>query len=156
MNYRHAAHRIAEILRLKKGLPLGDKLELEKINNSLNGRRFETRPELLDGPFLDMRYLGKAPILEDPTSYDASFLIDNQRVRGVGYAEVERRNFRFNRRIPKGWHQNVCDPTLPTHHADHNVHHPLPDFAPTDFHDFIRQTAKMWEIDLGWDAELFS
>jgi hypothetical protein len=156
MSYRYAAHRIAEILRLQKVLPPGDELELEKTNSSANGREFETRPELLDGPFVDMRYLGKAPLLDEPTSYDASFLIANRRVRGVGYADVERQNFRFKKRIPKGWHLNVCDPNLPTHNPEHNVHHPLSDFAATDFHDFIRQTAKMWQVDLGWDAELFS
>lgn len=31
--------------------------------------------------------------------------------------------------------------------------HPLTDFKTTDFRDFINQTAKLWNIDLGWNWE---
>lgn len=105
-----------------------------------------------------MRYLGKARIVDEPKSYDASFLIANHRVRGVGFAETERKNFRFKRRIPKGWHMNICDPNLPTDDPRQNIHQPLPSFSVSDFHDFIKQTAKLWSIDLGWEweNELFS
>lgn len=153
MNYLYQPHEIEEILRKEKCLPSGDTLELETMGKSGGGRHFETRPRLIDGGFIDMRYLGKAPELDNPQTYDASFLIANQRVRGVGYEAIGRNNFRFKKRIPQGWHLNVCDPNLPTNDPEQNVHHPLPDFSTTDFHDFINKTAEMWKIDLGWEWE---
>ncbi len=158
MTYPYKPHQIDEILGMDKCLPPGDTLELEKMGKGQGGRHFETRPQLIDGPFVDMRYLGKAPVLEDVSSFDASFLLANHRVRGVGHEDIGRQNFRFKKRVPKGWHLNVCDPNLPTNDPKQNVHHPLPDFSATDFRDFINKTAKLWKIDLGWEweAELFS
>src|SRR5690625_881217 len=121
------------------------------------GRKFDTRPMLVSKVFVDMRYVGKAPILDDPRSYSTAFLLANQRVRGIDFNEIGRWNFRYKRRIPKGWHQNVCDPNLKTNDPKRNVHHPLPNFSPADFRDFIRKTAEMWNIDLGseWKSDLF-
>jgi hypothetical protein len=153
MIYPYKPHQIDEILQKEKCLPPGDTLELEKMSRGGIGRHFETRPQLVDGPFVDMRYLGKAPEVDNPASYDASFLLANQRVRGVGYEAISRHRFRFKERVPKGWHLNVLDPNLATNDPRQNVHHPLPEFKPTDFRDFINQTAKMWNIDLGWEWE---
>lgn len=153
MSYKHKSHRITEILTEKKCLPEADTVELKNMGKTGKGRRFETRPELVDGPFVDMRYLGKAPLLDDPASYDASFLIDNQRVRGIGYNETGRNNFRLKERIPKGWHMNICDPNLNTTDHNQNIHQHLPEFSTTDFRDFINQTASIWKIDLGWQWE---
>jgi hypothetical protein len=153
MRYPYKAHQIEEILQKEKCLAPGDKLELEKMSHGGKGRHFESRPQLVDGPFFDMRYVGKAPQLDNPETYDASFLLANQRVRGVGYHPIGRQNFRFKGRIPKGWHLNVCDPNLPTNDPKHNIHLPLPDFSTTEFRDFINQTAKMWKISLGWEWE---
>jgi len=152
MSYTYKPHQIEEFLRLEKCLPPGDTLELEKMSHG-GGRHFETRPQLVDGPYVDMRYLGKAPELDNTETYDANFLLANQRVRGVGYDPTGKWNFRFKKRIPKGWHLNVCDPNLPTNDDAQNIHHPLPGFQTTDFRDFINQTAKLWNIDLGWEWE---
>jgi hypothetical protein len=153
MTYPYKPHQIDEILQKDKCLPPGDKLELEKMSKGGIGRHFESRPQLVDGPFMDMRFVGKAPAFDKPETYDASFLLANQRVRGVGYDSIGRQNFRFKKRIPKGWHLNVCDPNLPSDVPKQNIHQPLPDFSTTDFRDFINQTAKMWKIDLGWEWE---
>jgi hypothetical protein len=150
MNYPYQPHQIGEFLNAEKCLPSGDTLALQKMGKGGIGRHFESRPQLVDGPFVDMRYLGKAPVLDRPETYDASFLLANRRVRGVGYEAVGRWNFRFKKRIPKGWHLNDCDPNLPTNDPGQNIHQPLPDFSATDFRDFINQTARMWKIDLGW------
>lgn len=150
MSYIYKPHQIDELLRLPKCLPSGDTLELEKMSQGA-GRHFETRPQLVDGPFADMRYLGKAPELDNPESYDASFLLANQRVQGVGFNPVGRHRFRFKERMPKGWHLNVCDPNRRTNDPAQNVHKPLPEFQATDFCDFINQTATLWNIDLGWE-----
>lgn len=153
MSYPYRPHQIHEILGQPKCLPNGSTVELERVGKDKKGAEFETRPELIDGGFLDMRYLGKAPRIDEPETYDASFLLANRRVRGVGYNPIATENFRFKRRIPKGWHLNVCDPNLPTNDVSQNIHQPLDDFAPTDFRDFINQTAKLWNIDLGWEWE---
>lgn len=157
MSYPYKTHQIQEILEKPKCLSSGDTLELKSACGG-HGKNFETRPELIDGPFLDLRYLGKAPVPADARTYDAVFLIANQRVRGVGYNEVARKSFRFKNRISKGWHLNVCDPNLPTNDPKQNIHHPLEGFSVTDFRDFINQTARLWKIDLGWEweSELFS
>ena len=93
MKYHYQPHQIEEFLRLEKCLAPGDTPELEKMSQGA-GRHFETRPQLVDGPFVDMRYLGTAPELDNPETYDASFLLANQRVRGVGYDPIGRQNFR--------------------------------------------------------------
>ncbi|MCA1962702.1 MAG: hypothetical protein LDL31_02010, partial [Prosthecobacter sp.] len=109
MNYPYQLHQILEIIQMEKCLPQGEKLELKRTSRGGIGRDFETRPQLVDGPFVDMRYLGKAPEVDNPETYDASFLLANRRVRGIGYHSIGRRNFRYKRQIPKGWHLNVCD-----------------------------------------------
>ncbi|MCY4256255.1 MAG: hypothetical protein OXE51_09110 [Gammaproteobacteria bacterium] len=155
MSYPYSTHRIHEILKAEKRLLEGDADESKKVGKS---GLYETRPELIDGPFVDMRYIAKAPVLTEVTTCEASFLLANQRVRGVGYHSVGRWNFRFKQRIPKGWHLNVCDPNLPTNDPKQNIHQPLPEFTTTDFKDFIRKTTKLWKIDLGrtQEGELFS
>ena len=158
MSYPHPTHQIQEIISKPKCLPAGEAVELERCGKERKSMKFETRPHLIDGGFIDMRFLGSAPRLDQPETYDASFLIANQRVRGVGYNPIARENLRYKNRIPKGWHQNVCDPNLPTNDVRQNIHQPLAGFAPSDFQDFMSQTAKMWNIDLGfqWDGGLFS
>lgn len=151
MSYLYSTHQIQEILDKPKCLPEGESGQWKKSGKKQEGNLYETRPQLIDGGFLDMRYLAKAPLPQVVTSYDAAFLLANQRVRGVGYNAVGRNRFRFKESIPKGWHLNICDPNLPTNHPNQNVHHPLPDFAPTDFHDFISKTASLWNIELGWE-----
>ena len=155
MNYPYSTHQIHEILKAEKCLPESDSGDLKKI-----GKRnlYATRPELINGPFVDMRYIAKAPVLPDVTTYEASFLLANQRVRGVGYHPVGRQSFRFKQRIPKGWHHNVCDPNLPTNDPKQNIHQPLLEFTTTDFRDFISNTTKLWKIDFGrtQEGELFS
>lgn len=153
MPYPYKPHQIQEILEAEKCLPSGDSVEIVNTGSEHKSGQFHTRPELIDGGFHDMRYLGKAPLLNDPKTYDASFLLANERVRGVGYNEIEKHNIRFKRRIAKGWHLNVCDPNLPTNDDKQNIHKPLEGFSPTDFRDFINKTAKFWKIDLGWEWE---
>lgn len=152
MNYRYPSHRIQEIVQAPKSIQVGHTLSIERKAN--HGSKFDAPVELLDGPFCDMRFLGKANRNDDPTTYDASFLLDQQRIRGIGHNAVARRNFRAKRRIPKGWHQNICDPNAETSDPAWNRHDPLPDFSPNGFGDFVRKAANLWNIDLDWEAEL--
>jgi hypothetical protein len=148
MSYQHPVHQIREIMAEPKCLPADITLGIHKHGDA---REFDSRPELVKGGFVDMRYTGRTHAYDDPTTYHAAFLLANQRVRGVDYEPVGKQNFRYKKRMPKGWHQNVCDPNLPTNHDAHNVHQPLDNFEPTEFIDFINLTTKLWNIDLGED-----
>lgn len=151
MNFRYPRHRIQEIVKAPKCVTEGRALEIEARRG---GSRFDVPLDLIDGPFCDLRFLGHAGQADDPTTYDASLLLDQMRVRGIGYHPVGRRNFRAKQRIPAGWHQNICDPNVPTDHPDWNRHEALPGFAPSDFSDFVRRAAGLWSVDLRWEEEL--
>ena len=153
MTYRHTAVRIHEFIQSPKALGSGQSVKGEKKGS--HGLQFAANVELIDGPFLDMLFRGKATHSGEPTSYEGNFFIDQERVRGVGHNYVGRQNFRAKKkRIPAGWHQNIVDPTKPTTHDAYNRHEPLPDFQPTDFEDFTRKIASMWTIDLDWEGGL--
>ena len=152
MSYRFPSHRITEFAAAPKCLTDGQIVEPERVGE--HGARFHAFLDVVDGGFVDLRFLGKAGRLEQPTSYDASLLLDSERVRGVGYCPVARQNFRAKLRIPAGWHQNICDPNVPTDHPEWNRHEPLPGFQPTDLKNFIHATADLWNIDLGWEGDL--
>jgi len=153
MNYRYPKHQIAEIISSKKCLSDGHAVDPERKGE--HGAKFDASLDLIDGPaFCPVRYIGKAGHLAEPPSYDATFLLDDMRVRGVGHCAVPRQNFRAKLRIPAGWHQNICDPNVPTDHAEWNRHEPLPEFAPTDFRDFVSKVADIWRIDLNWEGKL--
>lgn len=153
MSYRHPRHRIQEIVDAPKCLGEGSgPFKVKSLGE--HGVSFDANVVLLDGPYWDLRYLGRAGRSDRPETYDSSLLLDQQRVRGVGYCLVARENFRAKLRIPQGWHQNVCDPNVATDNPEWNRHVPLPDFAPTDFADFIRKTAALWNIDLDGEEQL--
>lgn len=152
MTYQFPVHRIREIVNAPKCVTEGHAIAPEQKGS--HGAAFGAPVELTDGPFCDLKFLGKAGVLNDPTTYDATLLLAAHRVRGVGHCAVARNNFRRKERIPSGWHQNVCNPNAPTDSDDWNRHETLPDFAPTDFSDFIRKSSGLWAIDLGWQDEL--
>ena len=149
MKYPYSSEQIHQILSAPKHLPEGTSLDLEKTGKAGVGRYFESRPQLSEGGFVDMRFLGKAPLLDNPHTYDAAFLLANHRVRGIGFTPIARHNLRFKKRIEQGWHLNVCDPNMPTTHPESNIHKPLPNFEVSDFLDFIEKAAHLWRIDLG-------
>jgi hypothetical protein len=152
MNFRYPSHRITEIVASPKCVT-GDG-KVTPVKKGAHGAGFDVTLDLVDGPFVDLRYIGKAGRLDKIESYDASLLLDQRRVRGIGYSPVARQNFRAKRRVPAGWHQNYCDPNVATDDPNWNRHDPLPGFAPTDFEDFTRLSAKLWVVDLGWEGGL--
>ncbi len=152
MSYPIPKHRIDEIVSAPKVRLETQPLKVEKHGE--HGAKFHIVVDLMDGPFVDLRYLGKAAFLVKPTSYDASLIVAAERVRGIGYSAVGRNNLRAKKRISAGWHQNFCDPNLPTLDPERNRHEPLPGFAPTDFGDFIYQCARLWVIDLATEEPL--
>jgi hypothetical protein len=152
MSYPFPKHRIDEIIAAPKARQETHPLRFEKHGE--HGGKFQIGIDLTDGPFVDMRYLGKATHLAQTSSYDASLILAAYRVRGIGFHAVARNNLRAKLRIPAGWHQNFCDPNLSTLDPASNRHEPLSGFAPMDFGDFIHQCARLWMIDLAAEEPL--
>ena len=153
MSYHYSAARIAEIVNAPKCVR--DAQELKIASTAPNGAKFDADLDLLDGPYTDLRFLGRAARIDAPPTYDASLLLDQQRIRGIGFAAVPRNNFRAKLRIPAGWHQNICNPNVATNDPNWNRHESLPNFCPTDFKDFVQKAADLWKVDLGWEKGLF-
>ena len=151
MKYPHSSHRIGEIVGKPKCLR--EDVIFEVNHNGTAGGLFDVRLDLVDGPFVDLRYLGKTYDFAVVEGSEAGLILEAYRIRGVGYNAVGRRRF-YEERIPAGWHQNMVDPNLPTAHENFNRHQPLPEFAPVDFDDFIRKTSALWNIDLAWEERL--
>ena len=152
MSYPHTRHQIHELVQAPKVVRENSRLEVASFGE--HGGRFDVNLDLMDGPFVDFRYLGKATDQREPAGYEANLILAGHRVRGVGHNYVGRNNLRAKQRIPAGWHQNKVDPNLPTSHVEYNRHEPLPQFAPTDFGDFINKCARLWAIDLKADEVL--
>jgi hypothetical protein len=146
MTYPYPRHRIHELVQAPKIVRENERLEIESKGE--HGAAFGVNLDLLDGPYVELRYLGKAANHTLPATYEANLILGAFRVRGVGHNFVGRNNLRAKKRIPAGWHQNLCDPNLPTTHAEYNRHEPMPGFAPTDFGNFVGQCARLWAIDL--------
>jgi len=151
MKYPHSDHRIGEIVAKSKCLRENERFEVK--GSGAAGGSFDVRLDLVDGPFVDLRYLGKACDYAFVERSEASLILEAYRVRGVGHNAVAKRRF-YSEVIPAGWHQNVLNPNLPTGHEDFNKHLPLPGFAPVDFDDFIHKTCELWKIDLAWGDRL--
>jgi hypothetical protein len=146
MTYPYPRHRIQELVQAPKVVRENERLEIETKGE--HGAAFGVNLDLLDGPYIELRYLGKAANHTQPATYEANLILGGYRVRGVGHNFVGRNNLRAKRRIPAGWHQNLCDPNLPTTHDEYNRHEALAGFAPTDFGDFVGKCARLWAIDL--------
>jgi hypothetical protein len=86
---------------------------------------------------------------EDVTTYHAAILVDRQRVRGIDFSPIGRKNLRTKQSIPVGWHQNIIDPTAGT-----NLHAPLEIEPVTDLVDFAQKVANLWHIEFKTEALL--
>ena len=146
MSYPYTRQQIHDFVQAHKAVRENTRLEVEKRGEQ--GAGFDVYLDLVDGPFGALRYLGKDPDHREPPTYEANLILAGHRVRGVGHNFVGRNNLRAKQRIPAGWHQNKCDPNLPTTHVEYNRHEPLLAFAPTDLGDFVSKCAALWAIDL--------
>ncbi len=152
MNYPYTRQQINDFVAAPKLVRENSPLNVERRGE--HGAGFGVNLDLVDGVFVDLRYLGKAAELKAPPTYESALILAGHRVRGVGHNHVGRNNLRAKLRIPAGWHQNKVDPNLPTSHVEYNRHEPLPNFGPTDFGDFIGRCAQLWAIDLNTEKVL--
>jgi len=153
MKYRHPKKQIQSIIKQDKCLIDHDTTVQIKTSNAGKGLEFREKILLMDGSFLDMDFLGTAPLKDDPTTYHTNFLLEARRVRGIGYGRMDTYNPHKKEKKAEGWHQNIEDPN-----TGENLHEPIECFQISDFKDLISKSAKMWNIDLGytWQKDLFS
>ena len=131
----------AKVLRQPDVLNPGEPIPFRKYGD--HGKRLNLLLDLVDGPpLLDLKFHVRAPVFDNPETYEAALILAGERVRGIGWHATGKRRF-YKQAIPKGWHQNVIDPNLPSGHPDRDPHPPLDDFHPTDLADFFTKAAAM-------------
>lgn len=111
----------------------------------------ETTLDLKDGGLCNMRFILTAGRSSDPETFRAVFLLDERRIRGVGFKYTESKEW-YKISIHKGWNENIIDPNKPLEKQNH--HAPLENFNPTDLVDFLDYVAKLWNIELPVEGRL--
>ena len=138
----YSSRQIAEIAKAEKYPVAGDG---EFFPDGGSRKRMKWHLDLVQSSMpINMRYHVSGST-ESQYAHNAALLLDNQRIRGIDHCDIERRKM-YKTRIPKGWHENVIDPSLAVEDPDHNRHIPLPDFSPIDLHDFHSKCCKHWNI----------
>ena len=150
MPFRLPSSRISEILAAPKRTVSGPP-RFERYGE--RGRKFEVAVEWVGGSFVNLRVRIAAGVLDEPTTFVAALILDGERIRGIGYTPIERRRH-FRLAIPKGWHENIIDPNLPTSDPGRNRHVPIGDSEVGDLHSFVRLVATRWNIDFGLEETL--
>lgn len=142
----------AKVLRHPEQIVQGKPLPFTSYGQK--GKRLDVWVDLADGPLVDIRFHVRAPIFDNPETFEAALILSQQRGRGVGWHATGKKRHYGRQIIPKGWHQNVIDPNLTLDHNDINRHLPLPNFNPADLSAFFMETAALWHIDLNFSKEL--
>lgn len=149
MTWSFSATRVRELVNAPKCLAAGQKAE---FSSQGDGKELSVLLDLIDGGNYHLRLVVAAGRADIPESYEAALLLNNRRVRGIGYGKIERKkNYRVH--IPKGWHENVLDYTLPS--ADQNRHPALPDFQAGDLRDFLTKVCRRWNIQIEFGQDLW-
>ena len=145
MNFRYKSSQIAEIVKAAKVVREGQSLAFR--SHGEKSKALDVDLNLKEGTLVDLRLRVTAGRFDEPMTYEAALILADQRVRGIGYSATRLMRF-YKERIPKGWHENVIDPNLPTRDDDRNRHESVTDIEPTDLEDFLRKVCKRWNIEL--------
>lgn len=151
MPFRFPSHRILEVVRAPKCPRISQRIDWESEGQT--GKCLKLDLDLIDGPLVGLRLHVNCHDSSNPSSYRAALVLEGERVRGVDFSLTARKKF-YKEFIPRGWHENVIDPNLPTSDPNRNRHLPLPDFAPVDLRDFVRLLAERWHIELNFEQTL--
>lgn len=149
MSFRYRSHQIQDIARAIKVVREGQSLEFKSYKE--HGKHLELDLDLKEGSLLNLRLSIHAGRFDEPETYRAALVLDGQRIRGVDYSEIAVKEY-YKTVVPKGWHENVIDPNLPT--RDINRHLALPGFRVTDLADFLGKVSRLWHIELAFDEVL--
>ncbi len=152
MSWPYSAAVVHDLVMAPKCLAPGQ--ETVFVAHGEHGQELQVLLELVDGGLFHLRLIVTASRADAPDTYEAALLLNNRRIRGVGFCKIERKKF-FKTHIPKGWHENVMDYLLPTTDARHNRHEPLPDFSATDLQDFLRKSCARWNIQIDFTQDLW-
>ena len=87
MPFLYPSHRIHEFIKAPKVVRDGENFTVS--SKGQQGAGFDVNLDLLDGAFVDLRYLGGTHDVAVPESYKSALLLAGQRVRGVDYVPVE-------------------------------------------------------------------
>jgi len=145
IRFPYSKPQIAEAVNAAKHPRDWEPLSFEKSGD--HSRRCDAMLEREDGKSDRLRLIVRAGRLDDPTSYTASLLLEDVRIRGIDHHAIERRRF-FREISPKGWHEDVIDPNRDSTPKGPHPRDPLPDFAPFDLSDFSRRACRRWNIEL--------
>lgn len=145
-SYSYSEFQIEEIVQAEKYPRDWSNLEFERVGE--HSRQAERILELEDGRFANLRFIVKAGRLNLVSTYEAALVLESQRIRGVGFAEIEKVQFYGRVIVPKGWHQNIVNLNLMSGEPDYNRHDALPKSFPSDLIDFTRKVANIWNIVL--------
>lgn len=145
MIYRYKSHQILDVVKAEK--VLRHDRDLRFINYGDRGKGLRADLDLADGPLLDLWFRVAAGRFDDCTTFEAALILADKRIRGIGYSATARKRF-YKDKIPKGWHQNICDPNLDTTDLDFNRHVALDEFEVTDLDDFLHKVCEQWHIAL--------
>jgi hypothetical protein len=149
MSFRYRSHQIQDVVRAAKVVREGQSLEFKSYKE--HGKHLELDLDMKGGLLLNLRLLINAGRYDEPETYRAALVLDGQRIRGVDYCEIEKKQF-YKVVVPKGWHENIIDPNLPT--RDINRHLALPDFQVSELNDFFRKVSGLWHIESAFDEVL--
>ncbi len=145
MNFRYRSYQITEIVKAAKIVREGQSLKFKSYGEKSGVLDLDL--DLKDGSLLDLRLHITAGRYDEPATYEASLTLADQQVRGSGHSHTKRARF-YRTRIPRGWHENVIDPNLPTGHDNYNRHESLAAFELLDLVDFLRKVSERWNIEL--------
>ncbi|MDB6056761.1 MAG: hypothetical protein JWO95_605 [Verrucomicrobiales bacterium] len=149
MSFRYRSHQLQEIVLAAKLVREGQSLTFRNYKD--HGKHLELELDLKDGPLVNLRLTVTAGRYDEPETYRAALLLDDQRIRGVDHADIETKRF-YKTAVPKGWHQNVIDPNLPTREI--NRHVSLPHFEVGDLTDFLAKVAELWHVEMASEEVL--
>jgi hypothetical protein len=153
MSFPYRSEQIRDIVNATKVLRRPEVLEnanpLPFVGYGEHGKKIDLLLDLKGNPTLiDLRLHVHAAVFDAPEMFEATLILANERVRGIGWHATGKMRFYGKQVIPKGWHQNVIDPDLPPDHPDKNRHLPLETFEPTDLAAFFTAATRLWHIDL--------
>ncbi len=153
MSWSFSSAKVHELVKAPKCLAPGQSLAFSAQGQ--HGKELSVALELIDGGLYNVRFIASAARAGVPDTYEAALLLNNRRVRGIGFSKIERKK-RFGKvHIPKGWHENIIDYLLPTTDDGHNRHELLPDFRVTDLQHFLRQACARWNIQVDFGQDLW-
>ena len=141
--FSFSAQQVHEILASDKTI-VGEKIEFKPYEKkSLIGK---WNVCITEHPLIRLELHVAAGVPDDPRTYRAALVLE-ERIRGVDYSDIAIRRY-YKEVLPKGWHQNILDPTLSADDRKQNRHEVLNDFAPVDLKDFLSKVCLLWNIKL--------